>query len=661
MDVNDVLVGDDVALLTRCSASHEKMSGSAVLHATDSVTYWLVLDALAECGDTGEFVRRVSEHLRSVGGRVRVTDSEMLLRLIEYKVPSASMKAAQAAVRKTPELVLLPSGSRSDGTGCAVLPEKGWYGELSVYLDADYPPKAPPPCIVLWGGPGRGKSMVLEYLRDLSGTKEVKYRTVIYFSGGALEFEDWDNALESLREAVYRHDAERVVLLIDDYDALAQEDRQHEKSDLLEFVMQCKCRRVLVTNNYFSLQNRVFRDENEAAKARKEKERFHPIEAKGVHQDSLAQELVDKFGLMATDACMVAQSTNGDYRAAVNAAKLGVLADHDAQTFGALHYSLLDSARAADPLAESVRRFGARDDTDRLSELVLANAPRMVHERVQSDPGDMELLSKIAATVSDTALYETAIFGQGGDIAADLASEIAFETGVQLPLWLMRNDVVHKQKYKRDPVKMVMEFPSSKVHRMAEPNRLGYLRVLQRIESVARIEFKKVAEQRAVQHKCKLAPATWVDQDANVGIICDQYCAILFGAYHGYPSALLQMLKTPQTEPDLKAIVARCAENGLESDDFVFLCKHELCDVGLGRIPADSTIERHFTRSATTVARVAETPQEWQKCKKRNLKVAASPQAKKKAFDVVQRPHAQRKIDAMLKKQTRPLSLVGSQ
>jgi hypothetical protein len=584
------------------------------------------------------------KRLRSFGSVVKIVDLKYIREMGDPR--EAPIVQVVPNPNDTNPTAMLDYGSYPDGSGKLVPLEKGWCSDVIDYVNSVDDPALIVPCLVLWGGPGRGKTMLLELLskQDNSG------RHMHMFSCGSIEAEDWATAVQQLSDLVELSSAKKLVLCIDDFDAL----QPSERNKMAALLAKWTCRRILVTNNYYAPENRMLKDakpkKREKGKPAPPAKPFLPVQALGVHKETLVKYLCSHFPALADNmvrAWELVEIAAGDARAALLSAQMDIGdVERDYASTRAIHLGLHECVQAPNPREECATRFGGRSDIESLSEVLRANAPRMVRADA---PGVLDALVDAYECNSVAAMYDSATRESGYAGADGIATDksIAFELGVSCPAsWL--SGVVDRNKLPRER-QLVMEFPARWVHGDAVEWGQQYKRVAHRVESVSRFGFESMAIQRGAQESLGRLMRHY-DTRNDAAIRCDDYCAIIFGPLHDNPPALLPLLaQKGETSALMKELVKRCAEYGLECDDFLFLCHHELRDEDADDIPADGTITAHFGRSQPNVARAKFAEAKWAKPKAAPKKRAVSgvDALKEPPQKKVIAPMAQKKISSM--------------
>ncbi len=550
--MNDVIVSDFWHLVEAPARGRRLMRPSVALQTSDlGGVYWVVRDAFEDQSQVDDVVA----HLRgAIGAQVQVTSVRVLTKLASLLGGGAvveNVEMGRAGVdewRRFYPSAFLPSGSQCDGSGWVQRGERAWKSKLDEYVAAPDSFGAAPPCLVLWGRSGCGKTLALNELAAASGSEAVCGRRVMRFSCADTEWSGYSDKKEAklcdeatdaevwrerLARLLDREARERLLVCVDDFDVL----QPAEKRLLVDALCELRCPRILVCDDFYARDNSWLfgRDER----------KFRQLKANGVHAQALAAHLAAAFpnlgatlaqrvsahiyqyeavtladaeilgaqlaarvetesrddfatreefaahlaatfpDLTQKMAMHIAIGAHGDVRAAVLSAYVGGGESRDFCERQALNYSLLECVRAIDPRAECEARFDARSDAETLGELLHANAPRVVDGDVRVRRPVMAALADALDSLSIAALYDDERRETGYAGRDGLDTDKAIHFDLAVATpAAWLGRVVETEALEH---KLAFEFPASRIFFAANGEAPHYARVAHHIEAFGRM------------------------------------------------------------------------------------------------------------------------------------------------------------------------------
>lgn len=357
------LVGDMWNELCEIADGRRIMSSDVALRTTERGSYCLIYTTYKNTSD--EHATAVAQHLLAIGCKVRQSNYALEKQRLEQRV--AKMREQEKLdLFDDLRLPLLPSGKQTNGAGGKLTGNDDWYVQLRAYVTGGKPnAKGVLPCLVLWGKPGVGKTLALRKLeREFSDSQTMTFRLVSCGDFEMSEAGHWALQLDELRQLAAKH--RNLVLCIDDFDVMHANNAR--KADLIAFLRQTECLRVLVTEDFFCRANQALRknninymEEEEEGGAVKPKraggnvEFFTALQAKGVHHGALAERLAYFYPLLGLSRCkQLAEMSDGDARAALLSAQMEMV-ERNVGATEKTSEQLAKEARAAD-LVQQMRR-----------------------------------------------------------------------------------------------------------------------------------------------------------------------------------------------------------------------------------------------------------------------------------------------------------------
>jgi hypothetical protein len=577
------------------------------------------------------------------------------------------MQHVAAATKKKPSGVewarslfprRLPVASRADGTGVPVLFGESWPRALMQHILTAPQTSAPPlrggtkgsggsaggssvpPCLVLWGGSGRGKSSFVQELGQ-----RLRAHHVIQFSVAGYEAADIESAIERLEGEISRYDPARVVLCIDDFDcALGSGSADGTKLAAL-LARQQQCKRILIVGEYYSQSFATFRKRYERGGRGTGGGvvlRFEPLAANPLHIATLANEIAAAVRSLTPErAASIAVTSGGDMRAVHNALALeridvtdGPELHHssdgggrgwredeagsgvDMRGSGALHYALYDCVRNDQPIAACRERlFGAvqANDVWAAAETLGANAPSMVRDSVNAKSvATIDALADAAEFLSETAAIDAmgALSYHDASLVLDLG---VARSAARLSSIVPRGFVPQLQ--------LSLEFPSRVVKTQRGARIDGYERTASLILARAASAGVRGDEDDGGEGGGgggggeggggggggggEGGGAGFANTRGETSAeVCANYAAVLFGNLCDSPVLRELLMQKNTTDDRIKAIVQRAYRDGLDAAAFLVLCRHAL-EMQLPRSATVSAedVNPHFNRGTAELRR----------------------------------------------------------
>lgn len=620
----------------------------------------VVSDTWPESAERSALVSRVASELQRRNFDVRITSLPMIA--IEAAKNSGSSKLNVSEWARNLFRERLPVASRSDGTGRVVPFNAAWPSDLLTYISS--PPQASsaavPPCLVLWGGSGRGKTVVLQQLGYL--LQQMRSPIVpVHFSAALYETSSLAMAIEKLEAVLGRHAASQTVLCIDDFDAAIGADAQK----LAKLLMRQRCRRVLVVNDYYARSFSGFRKRYEkrggggGAKSggggggEDVALRFEPLEAKPLHIGALRVALEQVLGRGNPRAAQIASSSGGDMRAVHNAlivlhtehseiqlassgSVAGVWSDDeggsgmDLRASGSLHYSLFDCMRSPEPVAATrgYLRDAVQDgDVWAAAETLFVNAPliaRHTWNRLECDGqlATLDALADAADHVSEAAAIDVdgALSFHDPDSLVDLGAARTAARLAELAVTTTRLAGAQPRSFVPN-MQLELSFPTRNVakERVARAEQyeviaelIGGGRVVRGsryADNGAEDDFGGSGESGGEEREAKeprnrgAGGNSGTLRGTDEAELCDAACNVWFGALRdggerGESLLYTLLSQTRTTDPRLAAVALRAHQAGLDAAQFHFLCRHVLAmQVPRGRAVDIDATRPHFNRS----------------------------------------------------------------
>lgn len=620
----------------------------------------VVSDTWPEGAERSALVNRVASELQRRNFDVRITSLPMIA--IEAAKNSGSSKLNVSEWARNLFRERLPVASRSDGTGRVVPFNAAWPSDLLTYISS--PPQASsaavPPCLVLWGGSGRGKTVVLQQLNYL--LQQMHSPIVpVHFSAALYETSSLAMAIEKLEAVLGRHAASQTVLCIDDFDAAIGADAQK----LAKLLMRQRCRRVLVVNDYYARSFSGFRKRYEKRGGAKSGGggaddvalRFEPLEAKPLHIGALRVALEQVLGRGNPRAAQIASSSGGDMRAVHNAlivlhtehseiqlassgSVAGVWSDDeggsgmDLRASGSLHYSLFDCMRSPEPVAATrgYLRDAVQDgDVWAAAETLFVNAPliaRHTWNRLERDDqlATLDALADAADHVSEAAAIDVdgALSFHDPDSLVDLGAARTAARLAELAVTTTRLAGAQPRSFVPN-MQLELSFPTRNIAKERVARAEQYEAIAELIGGGGRLvrgsryadngaedDFggsggggESGGEEREAKEPRNRGAGgnSGTLRGTDEAELCDAACNVWFGALRDAgergESLLYTLLsQTRVTDPRLAAVALRAHQAGLDAAQFHFLCRHVLAmQMPRGRAVDIDATRPHFNRS----------------------------------------------------------------
>lgn len=589
---------DEVFVVDLTTPNTEKLANDCVTAQFGeplplAVKYTVVVDCLTP--DQQNNVAAYCEELRNANANASVDVSTLETEETRVKSDEWRAKHPNHSDASFYNVVLQPSDSLVKTSTNASRPENGkptleWYTKLLAHaLGKEQPTK----CAVLHGPQGVGKTLTIERIQQILEMRRANPNNKLPVP---TLFEITPNVIGNEKDQMCREIEgiarnKQNILVIDNVEA-------HCNASVLKAFDAAECRKIIICNNVFDLQNRWLQST----------QKYELIGVNRAHPESLAEHLSKHFpALRLAQVQTIVAAANGDVRQALINAKLALPnrnAKKDAVVIGeAPHYAIrrcIQSARVGENtvclgrVPRALNDAFGEGDVNKPAELLFENYPRLIGET----QNDLEAAAALCEMKSFADTYENLQREQAfsGSDAFQVDKAIHFALDVTGPATILAANAIRTGN--QLTAQQQLHFPFATHRQRMTRNFCNTQRILRKSNAIT---HRALFDATNVDASNKSLPRQ-ITEEHNIEWV-NVVLRKLVGSRlaQAFLAALQKEKRTKQQEMlymELVQVIVRFGSLGMDAEDFAFICERHFslrCNVNF-EVPTMTQMASVFTR-----------------------------------------------------------------